>query len=964
MATGHATIRGRAGTSASGKKVSQYSPQYRQTTGQEAADRGTTSASIALSDLTTEQKQIANTLGLSKAQVLALNQRQLSQLSYNLKYASPWKVQQLSRMYGNVSTHQLIQSGRSGMSKVDVMKYNRALDQKSFGTGVSIKKAERIIPRNSPESRVTTLKQFDSQTGTYKIPTSTLQNLSGKVRSAGDYQAVLNIAKKSMFTASRSEKERIVAARNYILSISGGNRQQNYDYFVSLEYSLASQLPITANTSQKDQNTILKARQWLLKNTPAEAKDYTKAWFSYMDKSGNKISLEKYVSGIYNAKKDKTVKQSSPVFENEKEEKEFYAKRKEEYQARLKKEEMEKELEKYAGDSTLKQALADIYEATYDISNLQKTFSRGNRKTEYSITRPLIEKPVNKVSSKLEKTESYKNLGKAISKDPALKAISEFAKDEYKDLTKKPLTYGAEVIALAGMGKAFKIGDKALKAGVGKTVGKVIGKKTTNVLIDTGYVAQIGKQVVENSDKNGNYITKANLELAKDLAIMGAFARGGKTKEVKEEPLHKSKSEHKPKNKIKKLIESKTKKPTSEPKPTTKPKSTKPKSKPKVESKPKTRIIEKSPSNANEDQIIISELIRDSSLAQAQSKKLPPQAATGKKTKGLSDTVIVRQKPILELVEYKGKVFSVPGNIKGTKRQLLLKKMYEGKTVNATPAEIAAGKISRKQLKSKPGKVKPKDVNEDVKTVYLTDLLFTGGPRLFPLKVKPKTMGDVRPKTQNVKAKTSTKNQYINSTVNTKVNKALQQKYSDYRKAGINSRLTTREIALVKTGVKSRIRQISRPKERAEILSKIRIMPLSTVKNAVDVLEVVRVAEKSAVAVKAIQTPILKTAQMTAAKPRVKSSKPALKRVAQKKPSTKSQSRRSGKKGKGSGKTRGFVLPDIIPPVPGIKRKPKTTASQKTTSRRKGKTVRTNVIGSILETSIPQKKTQKSKKRR
>ncbi|WP_269851338.1 hypothetical protein [Methanosarcina horonobensis] len=70
--TGSVTIKGRNGTSASGKTVSVYSPQYSATTGQDAPDRGTTSAAVQLSDeFTEEQKEAAKNTGLSYQEVKA-----------------------------------------------------------------------------------------------------------------------------------------------------------------------------------------------------------------------------------------------------------------------------------------------------------------------------------------------------------------------------------------------------------------------------------------------------------------------------------------------------------------------------------------------------------------------------------------------------------------------------------------------------------------------------------------------------------------------------------------------------------------------------------------------------------------------------------------------------------------------------------------------------------------------------
>ncbi len=68
--------------------------------------------------------------------------------------------------------------------------------------------------------------------------------------------------------------------------------------------------------------------------------------------------------------------------------------------------------------------------------------------------------------------------------------------------------------------------------------------------------------------------------------------------------------------------------------------------------------------------------------------------------RGPADTRIFAPETVkLDLVDYKGKIYTVPSNLKGAKRQMYLKRVYEKKPLKITESDLNAGKISRRQLK-------------------------------------------------------------------------------------------------------------------------------------------------------------------------------------------------------------------------------------------------------------------------
>jgi translation initiation factor 1 (eIF-1/SUI1) len=398
MSTGKATIRGRNGTSTSGAKVSQYSPQYRQITGQEAQKRGTTSYDIATSNLTQEQKNIANTLELSKAQVLALNQRQISQLSSNLKNASAYKISMLKKMYGNVSKNQLILSGNYkevGLNQYQAKQYIQKQQAKLYNnqSGKPIKVSEKdygkkIVGYNkdkngnkltpiyrtkyfgSPGDEDPRVRSYEGrQVERWKIGEYTIENLAKSVHTQGDWNYVLSIARNSTVGLSGVEKKRIQVARAYIQRTS----EKDYSsYFNSIDnydkYNKTANQKINSRLSDSDKSKIEQARKWVI------------------DHSNNKVELKEYFAQLDNSKRDKNVVQ----YESNVKTKDQKAQREKEYQTRLKQKEyndnLEPNLKEYAGDSKLKQAIADIYEATATVENLKTTSKKlyGRNNIEFN----------------------------------------------------------------------------------------------------------------------------------------------------------------------------------------------------------------------------------------------------------------------------------------------------------------------------------------------------------------------------------------------------------------------------------------------------------------------------------------------------------------------------------------------------------------------------------------------------
>jgi hypothetical protein len=243
----------------------------------------------AYNNLSSVQKQASSSLGLTKAQALQLNERQAANVNNNINKYSEAQKAQLRTMYSNVTNDRAARSGSSGLNKIELQQYKQEQAQKSFGSvstsgkGVTVKTAPKFIQKGSTDSRVSSLQKFNSKTQKWEIPTSTLNNLEGSVKTQGDYNLVSGVASKTLYdSANSAEKQRILTARNYIVNHCKDSYQadQYKKYYHKLEiqaqydraYAVAG-TPITLGTSSTEKKRIQTARAWLIAKYPEESSD-------------------------------------------------------------------------------------------------------------------------------------------------------------------------------------------------------------------------------------------------------------------------------------------------------------------------------------------------------------------------------------------------------------------------------------------------------------------------------------------------------------------------------------------------------------------------------------------------------------------------------------------------------------------------------------------------------------------
>lgn len=350
MGTGLATVRGRNGTSASGAKVSQYSPQYKQTTGRDAPDRNTTSAAIAMSNLTPEQKNVANTLGLSKSQVLALNDRQIETINTNVRKGDADQINRLKTMYGNVSRHQSIMSGnyaQFGMSKLDAQKYVTEVTNKKYEDTVQTGEKPKIIDARTfgktiigrdqngkpiqYSSYFGTPRQFNQRVQSYenrqywKLEDYTVENLSKVIQTAGDLKKAINVAWQPTYGKTGIELKRIEVAGEYLKSVYGEDYYRKLkDYRekanknIELEqYKKVAFTPIDNNkVSQFVRDIVDNARAHLIDNS--NLKGSLQEYFSVIDTAEtianmNNEDKRTYLEGLTVSQKNKVLGSQNDV---------------------------------------------------------------------------------------------------------------------------------------------------------------------------------------------------------------------------------------------------------------------------------------------------------------------------------------------------------------------------------------------------------------------------------------------------------------------------------------------------------------------------------------------------------------------------------------------------------------------------------------------------------------------------
>lgn len=327
MATGKATIRGRNGTSTSGKKVSVYSPQYKQTTGQSAPDRGTRSYEEA-KEAGFAQETVKAAIIPAGIDIYAEQDRVITVKEQ--KEAANKKTQEV---IASVVNKPLI--GAKG----------EVIKQIQFGKGSS--HAIGIIGKSSAITD-------DYRTKAYKYKQQTGKQLS----------------------KSNDFKNRIaVTARSYASTAS----QQKID-----KLNHYANLPITSGTNAWQKKKISQARQLILQATPVSErasvvsgfKEFDKNIRDYKKETGYSNSkIQKIISGKVQVESEGPLKKYQTV--DTKEEKD---KRWNEYQKRLEQKAIDGELIKYTGDSKIKGVLADLYRATRDVDSLKATSEANTRK--------------------------------------------------------------------------------------------------------------------------------------------------------------------------------------------------------------------------------------------------------------------------------------------------------------------------------------------------------------------------------------------------------------------------------------------------------------------------------------------------------------------------------------------------------------------------------------------------------
>jgi hypothetical protein len=460
----------------------------------------------AYENLSIQQKQASSSLGLTKAQALQLNERQAANVNNNINRYSEAQKAQLRTMYSNVSNDQAIRSGSSGLSKMEIQEYKQAQSQKSFGSvgtsgsGVTVKQAPKFIQRGSAESRVSNLSKFNAQTQKWEIPTSTLNSLEGNVKTQGDWNAVINAADNALFRASAAEKARIYAARKYALSHSS-NPDKMRQQFAQVDIQNTAKTPLTGAMSYEVIKAVKAARAKILAKYPDQPenederkkgvayKDNVQAYFNYIDTVGLSTARDATLTGFMS-----TVTQPFKT------------------KSQVKQEALDKELNKFAGDSAVKGVIADIYNATKDYESLKKSSAKVYNKAEKSVASVtpihyLDEKAIEKVRTQVGKslgiTKEQEAITKYINNNPVLSESAKFARNKYETVRNKPIKATADLAKLYAegvlLGGVFKgagvLTRGVVKAGIGTKAATATAKSLKiPVLKNTPHVNKLALQ--------------------------------------------------------------------------------------------------------------------------------------------------------------------------------------------------------------------------------------------------------------------------------------------------------------------------------------------------------------------------------------------------------------------------------------------------------------------------------------
>jgi len=567
--------------SASGATYSQNKTVGTNTTPQERA---------AASKLNNAQREVVKKLGLSAEQALMLDQRRTNLILSNVDSYSLAQRDRLKQIYANVAKDERVRSGSSGMNKVELMEYKSNQNQKS--TVGEISKAYSGPDRDRygtvKRSNISTLRTYNANTKKWEISANTLKSISSRTNAPNqrltqtDYKQLQAIAIKPLYGASPVDIQKINLARAQFLGPKVdpiGNNRKMFDYVDKYGkdtaiYRLAFTKIDTTNTAIIAK--IKAAREEIIAHAPkfdhqVSVLNKVELAEAFKDLDSGALRMVQPYSTVPKQVGHKLV--STQEFKPT------------QTAAQIKQAELNKALKDFAGDSKLKQMIADVYNGTKDYNSLKKSSKNIYEKSEKAVAsvtpihyldERVIEKTRVQIGKSLGVTEEQEAITQYINKSPALSEVAKFSKNKYADVRNKPLKTGAELAELYYTGKVlggiFKGAGKLSKAGVTAALGKKAAQTTVKgagvpilksvpfvnrfaaqnlpmLLVDQHFIRQIGSayrsgikvdgetqlygetrslKSLYNDWKAGkkvNPITADNLKLTETLAIMGLGAK-------------------------------------------------------------------------------------------------------------------------------------------------------------------------------------------------------------------------------------------------------------------------------------------------------------------------------------------------------------------------------------------------------------------------------------------------------
>ncbi|HOW15056.1 hypothetical protein [Methanosarcina sp.] len=398
MATGHATIKGRNGTSTSGKKVSVYSPQYSATTGKKAPDRETTSYEEAQVQMAAAQTEIkASSEGVTSYYTKLTNaqkKKRMEEYQARLKAGKTGRSQSTQHVKAYEDRNKHVASTKQTVSVTPLLdKSGKAIQQIQLGKGSShIVGIRGVQYKTDAKGNPTDTKVISD---TYRNKAYTYRQQTGKQLSmSSGLQASVGNAVQSYLSTASVEK---VNKLNYYAS-----------------------LPITSGTNDWQKNKIKQARNFILNATPKNEKASVVAEYKRFDTDIQKYKQEtgysnKKIVGILTGKADSTTTtafgagtvgwNTKPVSTKGKTQPFKTVKQ-------LKNEELDKNIAEFAGNNKIKAFIGDVYKVTSSVENMKdrsalkhEQWNSGHEKAISGKTLTWSQKPVNALTTLQNYTE-------------------------------------------------------------------------------------------------------------------------------------------------------------------------------------------------------------------------------------------------------------------------------------------------------------------------------------------------------------------------------------------------------------------------------------------------------------------------------------------------------------------------------------------------------------------------------